>query len=130
MKRRYLMVTMCALIAFIMCFSASASLEQYVFESENVTIIFDEDTNLDLQSREMVARYLVHGELQETTYGLKCTLFGHSYETSAATKITHCVRDTNPRCLREIYEVQVCKDCEHTITEILGSSYITCCPEE
>ena len=78
----------------------------------------------------MVAEHLIHGEKDATTYGLWCTLFGHSYESHMASKITHCVYDTAPRCLEENYEVQVCTRCEDTVSELISSYYIFCCPEE
>lgn len=113
-----------------MCFNVSASDTQFVYEFEDVTVIFAADTLLDESGREKVANYLVYGDSNASTYGLWCTLWGHSYETHSAETITHCVYDTNPRCQRDIYQVQVCTRCEHTVSELVATTFITCCPEE
>lgn len=130
MKKSVLSIIVAILMAFAMCFTTSAITGDYIYEFEHATVFFNEDTTLNEQVRQTVAEQLVYGKDSSTTYGLWCTLFGHSYELHAATKITHCVYDTEPRCLEEIYEVQVCSRCEDTVTELIGSAYITCCPEE
>ena len=130
MKKKTLIIIAALLLVSAMCFTSSASATTYTYEFENVTVIFDENTSLGEQTQQAVAEHLVYGEEQSTTYGLWCTLFGHSYETHSVSKITHCVFDTEPRCLREIYLVDVCTRCDHTLSELVGSSYITCCPEE
>lgn len=127
-KKIYLVITM--LLVYAMSFNASAITEQYTYEFEAVTVIFDANSMTTEQDREIITAHLVCEDENSTTYGLWCTLFGHSYETHSATKITHCVYDTDPRCLREIYEVQLCSRCEDTVSKLIGSAYITCCPEE
>lgn len=128
--KRFLTTVIAIVLVYAMCFASFAVSAQYTYEFENITVIFDTNTVLDEHERMIVAEHLAHGEETVTTYGLWCTLFGHSYEEHSATKITHCVRTTNPRCLEEEYLVQVCTRCENTVTESLGGVYITCCPEE
>ena len=130
MKKRLLASLIVSLLVGAMCFNSSAATAQYTYEFENVTVVFDSDISLDAKGRNMVAEHLVYGTENYTTYGLWCSLFGHTYETHSASKITHCVYDTDPRCLEEIYEVQVCSRCEHTISKLLASIYISSCPEE
>lgn len=62
------------------------------------------------------------------TRGLWCTLFGHDYETTTATKITHKKYATSPRCLLETYDVKVCTKCDETTETLIESSRIICCP--
>ena len=130
MKKTTLTIIIALLLVSAMCFTTSASAATYTYELGNVTVIFDENSTLDEQTQKAIAEYLVYGGEQPTTYGLWCTLFGHSYETQTVITITHCVYDTEPRCLKEIYDVDVCTRCEHTVSELIGSAYITCCPEE
>ena len=85
------------MMSCIMCFTSAASPASYTYQFENVTIIFDSEINLNENSRNAIAEYLAYGEEKSTTYGLWCSLFGHSYETHSATKITHCVYETDPR---------------------------------
>lgn len=113
-----------------MCINVSASYDHYTYTIENKTVIFNSDTPFDAETREYVANNLVYGNPQSNTYGIICTLLGHSYESSLVETITHCASDTNPRCLEETYEVQICKRCDHTITELVDVCYISCCPEE
>ena len=129
MKRLITILTL-ALLVCALCITSSATAGQYIYEFDNVTIVFDEDTVLDQRGRMAVVECLLNEKADITTYGLWCTLFGHTYETHSATKITHCVYETDPRCLEEIYDVQVCSRCENTISEVVGKAYISCCPEE
>ena len=130
MKKNILTIMIAMLLVCATCFTSAAVSAQYTYEFENITVIFDEDITLDEQQKAAIAEHLVHGDEDVTTYGLWCTLFGHSYETHMAKKITHCVYDTNPRCLEEIYEVQVCTRCENTVSTVVARSYISCCAEE
>jgi len=129
MTKKFIFSMLSVFLACFLCINVSAVSNQYFYEELNITIVFD-DPSLDTRTQEHIANYLVYGASDATTFGLWCTLFGHSYEAYTATQITHGVRDTNPRCLEEIFKVQVCSRCEDTISELVASSYITCCPEE
>ena len=124
-------ITLFLVIMLISIFSLSAfatSEEIYVYEINNVSIIFDKNDAFDASTREMIAHKLAHDDDAVTPYGLMCTLFGHKYEASGVTTITHCVEPTDPRCLEEYFYVQVCTRCEDSIVERTGLSYISCCP--
>lgn len=130
MKNKFVMfVTI--IIVFALCLNVSAISRTYTYQINNVTIIFDESVTWNEQQREKIVQHLTSGETTDsTTYGLWCNMFGHSYESHSAEKITHCVYDTNPRCQDDLYEVQVCKRCEHTISTLIATTFISCCPEE
>ena len=130
MKRKTFTLFMALMLSVSMCINVSAASNQYIYTVDDVTVIFDSNTMFDEETREYVAHYLVHGSNEATTYGLMCTLFGHSYESSLVATITHRVNDTDPRCLEETYKVQTCKRCDASITERIAYDYITCCPEE
>lgn len=130
MRRKITATFFAIVLCMAMCINVSASNDYYTYTVDNKTIIFNSDTVFDAKTREYVVNRLMYGYPESTTYGLACTLFGHSYETSYVTTITHCASDTNPRCLEETYEVQICKRCDHDITELVNARYISCCPEE
>lgn len=59
-----------------------------------------------------------------------CTLFGHDLSTTTVTATHHKVLPHNPRCLVELYHVTACSRCNYTNTELVGSAFIVCCPED
>lgn len=117
------------IIAFSMCFSVYAQDNTYTYEYGNKTVIFDETTQFSAEQREKIAEYLVNGAeaSDAATYGLTCTLFGHKYVVDYVTTITHCVFDTQPRCLEESFEIGECSRCGDTYSERISYGYITCC---
>ena len=129
-KKLPALILITVILSVSMCINVSASSNQYTYTIEDKTIIFEQNTIFEEKTREHVANYLAHKKNTATTYGLACTLFGHSYESSLVTTITHCVYDTDPRCLKETYEVQVCTRCDDTITNRIAYYDISCCPEE
>ena len=130
-KNKFAFILIAFVLACLMTFHASAigGVEKYEFG--NVTVIFDENTKLNDIEKNAIANHLVYGNTDDSsTYGLWCSLFGHSYESHMASKITHCVYDTNPRCVEETYEVLVCTRCEDTVSTKIATAEISCCPEE
>ena len=130
MKKKILVILTATMLLFAMCINTSATTNQYIYEIDNKTIIFDSNTSLDETTSINIVNHLVYGDTDVATYGLMCTLFGHKYESSVITAITHRVVDTDPRCLQEAYEVQTCTRCEYTISERINYQYISCCPED
>ena len=130
MKKKITTILIAIMLFMAMSLNAAASYTPYTYTIENKTIRFNPDTTFDETTREYIANYLAYGTHESTTYGLTCTLLGHTYEASLVTTITHCASDTNPRCLEETYKVQICSRCDHTTTRLINSHYITCCPEE
>lgn len=125
-----LTIVMIVAMAVVMMFNVSATSKQYVYEIDNITVILNDDSLIDYDMGMHIAHHLVYGDEELTTYGLWCNLFGHSYESYSAEKITHCVYDTDPRCQNEVYQVQVCTRCEHTVSDLIATTFISCCPEE
>ena len=89
------------------------------------TFIFDASTSEDFRNK-AIANYF-NPENDGVTYGLTCTLFGHKLESSVMTTITHKVRATDPKCLEETYNVEVCTRCDYTNPILISSAYIICC---
>lgn len=59
--------------------------------------------------------------------GITCTLFGHDIETGSTAVVTHKVKTTAPRCLRETYSYEICSRCDYEEYTFLYSEYIYCC---
>ena len=116
-------------VSLFLVMSVSASAEN---TNENTVIvnetefIFDADTSDDFRNK-VIADYFNENEENATTYGLICTLFGHKLETGVIQVVTHKVRSTDPRCLRERFDTEACTRCDYTNQELISSSYISCC---
>ena len=87
--------------------------------------VFDANTSEEFRNK-AIAHYFNHDD-GAVPYGLTCTLFGHKLESSIISAITHKVRSTDPRCLRERYNTEVCSRCDYTNSTLIDSTYITCC---
>lgn len=99
-------------------------------EIDEHTEIIIVNQNISEESKEkIIAFYTNGGEEQEGTaaYGLTCTLLGHKIESSTVYKITHEVRSTSPRCLKKIYNHDVCTRCDYSESTLVSSAYIVCC---
>ena len=124
-----------ALILVVVSLFSVLSISVYAEEANETTItvtvnetvfIFDASTSEEFRNK-AIAHYFNHDDDGAETYGLTCTLFGHKLESSYMTTITHKVRATDPRCLRETYNTEVCTRCDYTNPILIGSEYITCC---
>ena len=100
--------------------------ESTVTVTVNDTVfIFDADTTEEFRSKAIV-HYFNHDD-GATSYGLTCTLFGHKTESSVVAAVTHKVRSTSPRCLRETFDVETCSRCDYVNSSLITSEYIVCC---
>lgn len=119
--------------AFSVCAFASdntASVYTYVKEGVEYTVDFS-GASFSVDKHEVIAQRLLGlGEDEVQTYGLMCTLFGHKYEESTISVITHKVYKYAPRCKDEAYDVSVCTRCDYQEQTLITTSYIDCCPEE
>lgn len=87
---------------------------------------FDADTSEEYRNK-FITHYFNENDEDVATYGLMCTLFGHKLESSIITTITHKVRTTSPRCLRERYDTEACTRCDYTNAILIDTAYIGCC---
>lgn len=131
MKKTMLFILV-AILAMSFCLHASAEeVHNDMITIDAVDIIFDAESSLTYEEKQMVAEYLVNGDPGVQTYGLLCTLFGHKESTEIVITVTHRVRDSVPRCLDEEWELIICTRCETIIEETrLSYYYVDCCPED
>ncbi len=92
---------------------------------DGVEFIFDSDTSEEFRNK-AIAHYFEHDD-EATTYGLMCTLFGHKLENSIISAVTHKARATDPRCLRQRFNTEVCTRCDYTNSTLIDAKYISCC---
>lgn len=101
-----------------------------IYEIENTTVIFDENSQFSIEKQAVIAELLVHPEYGVSQANWLCSLFGHDNVTEGVTTITHRVNAESPRCLQEMFMVTSCKRCGESSTERTGYYFISCCPED
>lgn len=122
-----LLLSICLLISF--CTSVNAN--DTITGNSNYTVIFAEDSRFDEHEQEQIKKLLTGDTTNDiATYNLLCTLFGHNYQTEFVTAIQHKVYDAEPRCIEEIYELEICTRCSDMKSDLISRSSIFCCPEE
>ena len=97
-------------------------------ENQNIEVIFNEESVFSEEQKQMIIAYFTETDSSEdATYGLKCTLFGHSYVAEVVKTVMHQVRDTAPRCENKFYLVEICEDCSDRQTTLIDRQEIFCC---
>ena len=133
MKKAKVILTV--VIAVILTISAtlSTSADNIVgntYQIENVTVIFDADSQLSNEQQEVIANLLVNPEHGVAQVNLICNIFGHKNTSETVIAITHKVFDESPRCMQENFIVTTCSRCNESTVERASYMYITCCPED
>ncbi len=123
------------LLVTVLMISASISVSAdemsgNTYNIDNVTVIFDENSQFSNEKQEAIANLLVNPEYGVATAGILCNLLGHKNTTETVVTITHCYNVESPRCMQEIFAVTTCSRCDESTVERLGYSFITCCPED
>ena len=89
---------------------------------DNVTVIFDEHSQLSNDKQEVIANLLVNPQYGVSAAGLMCTLFGHKNTSEPVIAITHRYNVESPRCLQENYIVTTCSRCDESTAELISYS--------
>ena len=126
-----------AIVLFMIIFSIGATLsvsaDEIVgntYQINNVTVVFDKDSQLTIEQEETIAQLLVNPEYGTSQANLICNIFGHKNTTEGVSTITHCALPESPRCLQEFFTITTCSRCNESTVERNGYCYITCCPED
>lgn len=128
---RIIKTVVCMLICFVMVVNVVAA-DSYGptainYEDKNMTVIFDRTQISDEDACRRIADRLVYGVNENDIAKISfCWLFGHDITTTTVMTITHNVRTTSPRCLKEIHDVQVCSKCDYIKDEVTSAVYIVC----
>lgn len=129
--RRLVIVLLVIILTF--CATLSVSADDMIgntYQIENVTVIFDVDSELSVEQQEMIAQLLVNPEYSVSPANLICNIFGHKNTTEGVSTITHKAKENSPRCLQENFTITTCSRCDASTVERNSLFYITCCPEE
>lgn len=102
---------------------------QYSFDEIGVEITFEEDNSLTEEQKARIAEILAY-DLTPAETRAWCWLTGHDKVIHAVRKVTHKVRDVNPRCLEETYNITTCNKCNYYEEELIAQHYTICCPSE
>ena len=130
MKKGLFFTASLLLLSVILCLNCFATSDQYIYEIENQSIVFEENSAFDQETKQYIVECLVNEYPDAVTYNLLCDLFGHKYDTNeTVTRTIHCVKSNDPRCKMETYNVNVCSRCDALVHEIIATEYISCCPE-
>ena len=100
------------------------------YQIDNVTVIFDADSQLSNEQQEMIALLLVNPEYGVAQANIICDIFGHKNTLEGVTTITHKVLAESPRCLEELFTITTCSRCNESTVERDAYYYISCCPED
>lgn len=101
----------------------------YNYDELGVEVVFAGNTVFNQEQQQRIADILGN-DIDPVESRSWCWLTGHTYVKDAVSVITHKASAYNPRCLEQTYKVTTCKKCNYYDEELLGSIYITCCPEE
>ena len=107
--------------------SAEGNVEN-TYQVDNVTVIFDADSQFSTEQQEVIANLLVHPEYAVAQTNLICNIFGHKNTSETVITITHKAKATSPRCFQENFIVTTCSRCNESTVERASYFYITCCP--
>ena len=125
------------LIAIVILFTFFATIgvsadqvEGNTYQIENITVVFDANSQLSLEQQEMIAQLLVNSEYGVSQANLICNIFGHKNTTEGVTTITHKAKANSPRCLEELFTITTCSRCNESTVERNAFYYISCCPED
>ena len=100
------------------------------YQIDNVTVMFDADSQFSDEQQETIANLLAYPEYGVAQANLICNIFGHKNTTEGVTTITHKDLPESPRCLQENFIVTTCSRCDEYTVERASYYYITCCPED
>ena len=117
-------IFICSVLLLSFVFSPASALET-THEETYVEFIFEDDISEEIKAK--IEAHLLGEHENLNSRGILCNIFGHDLVSSNTTQITHKAKSTAPRCLKEVYKVEVCEDCDYTKSTLISSSYINCC---
>lgn len=130
MKKIIAIILAAASVFSLATFSASAESADEnttVIVRGNVEYIFEAGVSEDHINSFIESCENEHGDEEASTYGITCTILGHNLETSTVVSTHHKAYDTDPRCVRRLYEVSTCTRCDYSTQRLMSTQYISCC---
>ena len=130
MKKSKVILTVIIVVMLMVSATLSASADNTVgntYQVDNVTVIFDVDSQLSSGQQEAIANLLVNPEYGVSQVNLICNIFGHKNTQEGVSTITHKASATAPRCFEEFFTITTCSRCNESTVERDGFRYIFCC---
>ena len=121
----FIALTFCATMGV----SADSNTEA-IYQIDDVTVVFDVNSQLSSEQQELIANLLVHPEYGVEQANLICDIFGHKNTSETVITITHKVFEESPRCFQENFAVTTCSRCNASSVVRTSYAYISCCPED
>ena len=129
--KRTILILLVIICMLSLCFHTSAlESNSNTIVLDNMSIIISADSSLTNEQIDQIINYFSAEPVDIQTYGLICNIFGHKNTTEIVTTITHRVNNSVPRCLNEVWELNICSRCENVDGTVINSYYIDCCPED
>lgn len=126
-----------AIVLFTIILAVSATLSVSAdeitgntYQIDNVTVIFDADSQLSIEQQQRIAQLLVNPEYSIAQANLICNIFGHKNLQEGVSTVTHKVLPDSPRCLQEHFVITMCSRCNENTVQRTSFYYISCCPED
>ena len=124
-------VIICLIMTMNIVFADSNREIKIEYEDEDITVIFDGSLPDDELLCKKIADRLVYGDNNNEVEPMSlCWLFGHDITTGSVTTITHKAKTYSPRCLEEVYDVELCSKCDYYKEERVAAYYIVCHPND
>jgi hypothetical protein len=108
MKKSKAILTVIMVVILTISATLSASADSKVgntYHIDNVTVVFDVESQFSTEQQEMIAILLVNPEYGVAKANLICNIFGYKNTSETVITITHKASATDPRCLQENFTV-------------------------
>jgi len=118
------------LVLFIVMFTSGIYVMAHeISEFGKIEVIFNENSIFTEDEKQIIeSSFSEYDDVNKPVpYGLKCTLFGHSYKSETIKVISHKLYSEVPRCVEEWYDTKICADCSDTQSKLLSHKRIDCC---
>jgi len=118
-------IIVCAFLVLIfLCITSTVSFAATSnIETINKEFIFDD--NIEQIIKNKIEEDLL-AEKVDAKLSILC-LFGHKKESGTVSVITHRARPSAPRCLREVFQYEICTRCDYSKYDRMSFGYIFCC---
>lgn len=132
-KIKFLIIPLLCTIFAVNTLATTSNNYTYDVDNEVVEVSFKDNSSLTEEQKQNIVNVLVYGEEGDSSLqprGVWCTLFGHDLTTESVTVVHHKMKDTSPRCYKELYSVDSCSNCDYVYEELVSGVYIVCCAED
>lgn len=135
MKRfKIIILPILCYMLIINCMALDFENNIFNYHDEHITVTFDEGTTLSHARQYYIADCIVNSahviKMTDPQALSWCWLFGHDITIHSVSAVHHKVAPYSPRCLREIYEVKTCSNCDYNDITLISSYYIACCSND